>query len=784
MTISSEWLRQLSNALPARMATGVRCFIVALVALHAAPVHAQAAGEVLQPWNCLTNSVAAGSWFGTFVAAPGCPVPAVTWSAPGIASAIVPPGTPNGLAATVTGRTVVLKWTPPAAGGAPTSYLVQAGSASGLADLVSANTESALPTLTATGVPAGTYFVRVLARNPSGTSAASNEISVKVGASVRPGAVSSPAVCTVPPASTALVATQDGNRSVTFVWRAGEGDCQAFALPLGYYLDYGTSPGATAGSLTVPDQPTTVTVPLVGVGPGIYYVRVRGFNSFGASPPSNEVIVRVGGVCSGAPSTPTNLAGSVAGGTVVFTWIDPSPFQNAPTGYRFAGGVEPMVSLAQWGVSGEVFRLNGVPAGSYYFWVSGVNACGSSPDSAPIFVTVGGPTVPVVVTGVHQFAGAPADGANFSTLILGRDGNFYGTSVSGGPLNSRCVANLDGCGTVFKMTPSGAFTVQSTFGSNGSSPVYPYSRLFQSTDGNFWGTTTGQESGNGAASVFKMSSTGSNSFITELGGPSYGALIQGSDGSFFGTTVDNGPGTCSWRSTQCAPSAGSGTIFKVTSGGTLTYLHTFNGTDGSKPYAGLLQAADGMFWGTTSAGGASGFGTIYKMTSGGAFTTVYSFRGGTDGANPAYSAMLLASDGNFYGTTQFGGGTPNAGTVFKMTPAGVLTILHAFTGILVRTGEPLPTSAMDGLQPGAGLVEGPDGKLYGVAGGGGGFAGGTAFNVTKDGTYTQLYAFDGGSTGGSPTATLVLGPDGNLWGTAQYGGTYNRGVIFKMTLPR
>jgi uncharacterized repeat protein (TIGR03803 family) len=91
---------------------------------------------------------------------------------------------------------------------------------------------------------------------------------------------------------------------------------------------------------------------------------------------------------------------------------------------------------------------------------------------------------------------------------------------------------------------------------------------------------------------------------------------------------------------------------------------------------------------------------------------------------------------------------------------------------------------MDGLQPGAGLVEASDGNLYGVAGGGGGFAGGTAFVVTKAGVYTQLYAFAGVSEGGSPTATLIVGPDGNLWGTAQYGGTFNRGVVFKMTLPR
>ena len=754
------------------------------MAMNVAPALAQA-DNVQRPWNCLTSSAAKGSGFGTPVPPPGCTVQGVAWPGSASSRAINPPGAPTALAATVTGNTVVLTWTRPAIGEEPTSYVLQAGSTSGSANLVSADTESAFSTLTATDVPAGMYFFRVLAQGGSGTSAASNEISVVVRGSVSARGIGTSAACTTPPASTALTAIQDGNISVTFVWRAGEGECQAFALPTSYSLDYGFAPGTTAGSLILPAQPTSVTVSLIGVGAGTYYVRVRGVNANGPGAPSNEVTVNVGGVCRNVPAPPARLSSTVAGGTVVLTWDEVSPASDTPSGYRVIAGTTPGGNAAQFGVSGgTVFRINGVPAGTYYLRAMGVNACGVSAASTEVVVAVGGPAVPVVVTGVHQFAGAPADGANFSSLMLAADGNFYGTSASGGPFNSRCVANLEGCGIVFRMTPAGAFTVLHAFGSN-SSAVYPYSRLLQASDGYFWGTTTGQENGNGAATIFRMAPTGAMTFMSELGGPSFSNLVQGADGFIYGTTTDNGPGPCSWRSTSCLPTAGSGTIFKVSpAGGAVTYIHAFSGPDGAKPYAGLLPLGDGSLIGTTSAGGARNLGTVYKISTSGAFTTLHSFAGGADGANPAYSPLIQTSDGIFYGTTQFGGSAVNSGTVYKMTADGTVTVLHAFTGVLVRTGEPLPTTAMDGLQPGAGLVQAPDGNLYGVAGGGGGFAGGTAFVVTKAGVYTQLYAFAGVAEGGSPTATLIVGPDGNLWGTAQYGGTFNRGVIFKMTIPR
>ena len=768
----------------------LRYIIAALLVVLANPAPARAQ-DVVKQWDCLTMSAAADSLFRAVLPA-GCTVPGVEWQGFSPARAIDPPGSPSALTANVINRTVVLTWARPVNGGDASSYIVQAGSASGLSNLVSSDTESPLTTLTATNVPDGLYFFRVLARSASGSSGTSNEISVRVGNRLGFRSVVSASACTTPPASTGFTAIVVVNVSVTFVWRAGEGDCQAFALPTGYVIEYGYAPGQTAGTLTVGPQPTTVVVPVPGIS-GIFYVRVRGVNAAGIGVPSNEIVLVLGASCNAAPLAPTNLSSTVSGGTVVLTWDDPSPLANTPSGYRVSTA-DSTGKVTQLNSSSKILPLNGLPGGKYSFQVAGVNSCGVGAGSNILTVTVGGPAVPVTVLGAHSMAGAPNDGANFSSIMLGKDGNFYLTTVSGGPFNSRCVANLEGCGVIARMTPTGAWSVLATFGNvtaltaagslTGAAPVYPYGRLTQDGSGNFWGTLTGQENGAGSAAVYKMTPSGSVSIVTELGGPSYSNLALGPDGNFYGTTIDNGPGTCSWRSSNCTPSSGSGTVFQITLGGSLNYIKTFNGSDGSKPYAGLVLGSDGNFYGTTSAGGASGFGTIFRISTGGAFATLYSFKGGNDGANPAYSPLMQASDGNFYGTTQFGGSSVNSGTVFKMTPAGVVTILHAFTGVQVKTGEAAPTTALDGLQPGGGITQASDGNLYGVAGGGGGFAGGTAFMVTLAGVYTQLYAFDGSLVGGSPTATLVVGPDGNLWGTAQYGGTSNRGVAFRMTLPK
>ena len=239
--------------------------------------------------------------------------------------------------------------------------------------------------------------------------------------------------------------------------------------------------------------------------------------------------------------------------------------------------------------------------------------------------------------------------------------------------------------------------------------------------------------------------------------------MQATDGNFYGTTYEGG-------------AVDYGTVFKITPAGTLTTLYSFcsktNCADGYIPYATLVQATDGNFYGTTTQGdGAYGNGgTVFKITPSGALTTLYSFcaqAGCTDGTVPQ-SALVQASDGNFYGTTQEAGGTncannPNhCGTVFKITPAGELTTLHRF-------------DYSDGKWPIAGLVQATDGNFYGTTYTGGAYTFGTVFELQVPVTYTLTV-----STSGSGTVTST---DGfiNCPGTCSYSYAPNTPVTLNAT---
>jgi uncharacterized repeat protein (TIGR03803 family) len=200
-----------------------------------------------------------------------------------------------------------------------------------------------------------------------------------------------------------------------------------------------------------------------------------------------------------------------------------------------------------------------------------------------------------------------------------------------------------------------------------------------------------------------------------------------------------------------------------------TNIHSFGvHTNGQVPFAGLVQGSDGNFYGTTSEEGTnSDYGTVFKISAGGVLTSLYSFTGGNDGAQPI-AGLIQASDGNFYGTT-YNGGTDSSGTVFKITPAGVLTSLYSFTG------------GNDGGNPYAGLVQARDGNFYGTTLYNGTNQSGTIFKITASGVLTSLYSFTGGNDGGYPYAGLIQGSDGDLYGTAYSGGIGGRGVVFKFS---
>ena len=221
-----------------------------------------------------------------------------------------------------------------------------------------------------------------------------------------------------------------------------------------------------------------------------------------------------------------------------------------------------------------------------------------------------------------MFSFSNTNGSTPNALIIGTDGNFYGTTLNGG---------TNGAGTVFEFSTNNILTTLFSFnGSNGSAPV---------------------------------------------------GLVQGTDGNFYGTASQGGTNHF-------------GTVFKLTPGGSLTTLVSFNGTNGGNPYAAMVQDTNsGSFYGTTLIGGTNaGNGTVFKLTTNGTLTTLASFNS-TNGANP-YGKLTLTSNGNLYGTTYFGGTNNDHGTVFRINTNGVLTSLSSFDNLslgaesLRRAGDP------------------------------------------------------------------------------------------------
>lgn len=291
---------------------------------------------------------------------------------------------------------------------------------------------------------------------------------------------------------------------------------------------------------------------------------------------------------------------------------------------------------------------------------------------------------------------------------------------------------------------------------------YPWAPPIQASDGNLYGTT--QNGGNtscssGCGTIFRITPNGKLtmfSFDGTNGSQPFAGLVQAANGDFYGVTLTGG-------------TAGEGTVFKITLSGKLTTLFNFNGTNGDGPTGTLIQATDGNFYGTTQSGGSLGQGTVFRITPSGTLTTLHSFNGGSDGVAPV-AGLIQATDGNLYGTT-WGDAYQNlnVGTVFKITLGGALTTLHSF-------------QTMDGANPQGGLVQGTDGNLYGATEEGGTYNYGTVFKMTLAGALTTLHSFSGGTDGDTPVCTLIQATDGNFYGTAAYDGLYpNFGTVFAIT---
>lgn len=367
-----------------------------------------------------------------------------------------------------------------------------------------------------------------------------------------------------------------------------------------------------------------------------------------------------------------------------------------------------------------------------------------------IFATVTKGQSLEVLHSFHNFDGA----APRAELVQGTDGNFYGSTIAGADYNY---------GTMFRITPNGALTTLVTF--NGTNGRAPWSGLLQVSNGNFYGSTL-YGGYNTLGNIFQMTSNGSLTMLASFtfnpsGSSPRGRLARGRDGNFYGTTEYGGGN-------------GYGTVFRMTTNGTLTTLVAFNNANGNRPYGELVLGSNGLFYGTTvQGGGANNSGTVFQVTTNGLLTKLVSFTG-NNGAYPQ-ATLAQAQDGSFYGTTA-GGGTSNRGTVFKMTTNGALTTLVSFNNC-------------NGSTPVAGLIQASDGNFYGTTVSGGesscpsGFQGyGTVFRVTPGGVLTTVISFNS-SNGVNPEARLVQGRDANFYGTTVGGGAYDLGTVFRIVMP-
>ncbi len=326
------------------------------------------------------------------------------------------------------------------------------------------------------------------------------------------------------------------------------------------------------------------------------------------------------------------------------------------------------------------------------------------------------------LTTLHTFCEdypCPDGAMPVAALLQASDGNLYGTTSQGGSGQGNCGGG-GSCGTVFRMTLNGMFTTLYNFCSqpNCTDGSQPLAGLIQATDGNLYGTTGAGGTYNGGT-LFRISLTGGLTILHNFcaqpnctDGQNPTGIVQASDGNFYGTTSSGG-------------TSQGGTAYKITASGTFTSFGSFcvgigNCPDGEYPRSPLIQASDGNFYGVTSLGGIDG-GAVFKLSPPGALTPVYLFENPNDGGMNPVGQLLQAADGALYGTTSYGGANGIfGGTVFRLTLDGMITYLYNFCGLV---------NCVDGSSPVAGLTLGTDGNFYGSTAYGGQSSLGTVFRM-------------------------------------------------------
>jgi uncharacterized repeat protein (TIGR03803 family) len=386
---------------------------------------------------------------------------------------------------------------------------------------------------------------------------------------------------------------------------------------------------------------------------------------------------------------------------------------------------------------------------------------------------------------IYSFCPQPncVDGSNpWAGLTMDSKDNLYGTTLFGG---------ANGGGVVFKVSSMAQESTLYSFGSQPGDGTNPYAGVIMDAEGNLYGTTAeGGRGGSGTncpyscGTAFELTSAGTETVLysfcaqpdcTDGYLPYAGLLMEG--GNLYGITNAGGN-----------TSNASGTIFELTPTGQESVLYAFcshsnwpNCPDGSAPsFASLITDQNGNLYGTTFDGGVntsecySGCGTVFKLTPSGTETVLYSFCSQSncvDGNNTWPSGgrtLVMDQNGNLYGTTYYGGAN-NAGTVFKLTSAGVESVLYSFCS---------QSGCKDGVNP-AGLIMDATGNLYGTTYYGGANNTGTVFMVSSSGKERTLYSFGSQPGDGSgPAEGVIMGKEGNLYGTTYQGGANGYGTVF------
>lgn len=386
----------------------------------------------------------------------------------------------------------------------------------------------------------------------------------------------------------------------------------------------------------------------------------------------------------------------------------------------------------------------------------------------------------VTFTTLHSFTGGASDGASpFDALIEDASGNLYGTTAFGGTNNCGNVFEL------MPMTMNGmtmwteSVLYSFTCGSDGANP---YSSLVMDKSGNLYGTTV--NGGTGTCQVFNMGCgvvyelmpmpmggmtmwmympihafTGS----TGDGATPFTGLLLAPSGGLYGTS--NGG------------SSGGGTVYRTDASSNENVLFNFKASaDGGVPLTGLTMVSTGMLYGTTSSGGTYGGGTLFSiMPNGESMTNLHSFGASGDGATPMFGSLAQSAQGYLYGTTEFGG-THNCGTVYewmKMSMGGMTMwtemVLYNFA------------CGSDGGFPSGSLRVDKQGNVYGTTSCRGcDDSAGTVFILAPSGTLTTVHRFTGGADGGFPLGGLTLSADGTLYGTTNSGGSGGGGTAWSL----